>query len=234
MTPAFCRQHCSELLSAPGVALRLRHGGADVPVVEREISRLGGGKAVSDYPLGLQAVNTEHSIRLQAVTLWLLAGLLAVFSLLVLGQLLARLSLLESASYGALRAVGINRAQMAAGGLIRATVIGAAGAVLSMIFAVAASPLFPAGLADIAEPRPGIEADWLVLGLGMIGVVLAAVSCAAWPAWRAAATSSRRPASRLVVSRPLRSSPGPFPRFPPRWGSGWRRAGAPGTPPCRC
>jgi hypothetical protein len=198
-TPAFCRLLCSELLSAPNVALRLRHGGADVPVVEREISRLGGGKAVSDYPLGPQAVNTEHSIRLQAATLWLLAGLLAVLSLLVLGQLLARLSLLESASYGALRAVGMSRAQLAAGGLIRAAVIGAAGAVLSVIFALAVSPLFPVGLAGIAEPRPGIDADWLVLGLGMIGVVLAAVSCAAWPSWRAAAPRPRRPAS--VASR---------------------------------
>jgi FtsX-like permease family len=201
-TPAFSRQHGRELLATPGIAVRLRRGGADVPVVEGEISRLGGGKAVSDYPLGPQAANTEHSIRQQAVALWLVAGLLAVLSLLVLGQLLARLSRLESTGYGALRAVGMSRAQLAAAGLIRAAVIGAAGAAFAVLLAVAASPAFPVGLAGIAEPRPGVDADWLVLGLGAAGVVLATVGCAAWPAWHAAAAVFRHPAGV-----PLRGSP---------------------------
>jgi hypothetical protein len=193
-TPAFARQHGRELLASPGIAVWLRHGGADVPVIEGEITRLSGGKAVSDYPLGLQAASTEHSIHQQAVVLWLLAGLLALLGVLLLGQLLARLSLLESASYGALRAVGMSRAQLAATGLIRAAAIGAAGAVAAVIVAVAASPLFPLGLARIAEPHPGIDADWPVLGLGMLGVMVATVSCAAWPAWRAA-TAFRQSAS---------------------------------------
>jgi hypothetical protein len=54
--------------------VRLRHGAADVPALEREINRMGGGKFVNDYPLGPQAANTERSIHLQAVALWLLAG----------------------------------------------------------------------------------------------------------------------------------------------------------------
>jgi hypothetical protein len=58
--------------------VRLRHGAADVPALEREINRMGGGKFVNDYPLGPQAANTERSIHLQAVALWLLAGVLAV------------------------------------------------------------------------------------------------------------------------------------------------------------
>jgi hypothetical protein len=101
-TPAFGRQYASQLLGSLGIPLRLRHGAADVQVVESELIRAAGGKAVSDYPLGPQAANTEHSIHLQAVALWLLAGLLALLGLLILGQLLARLTVLESASYGAL------------------------------------------------------------------------------------------------------------------------------------
>ncbi len=190
-TPAFGRQHTSQLLSGVGVALRLRHGTANVSTVESELIRATGGKPVSYYSLDPQAVNTEHSIHLQAVALWLLAGLLAVLGLLILGQLLARLTVLESASFGALRAVGISPAQLTAAGLIRAALIGSAGAVIAAVLALAASPLFPVGLAAVAELHPGVDADWLVLGLGMAGVVIAAVSCAAWPARRAATASSR-------------------------------------------
>ena len=203
-TPAFGRQHGRQLLSSPAIALRLRRGAADVPVVEREISRLAGGKAVSDYPLGTQAANTEHSIHLQAVALWLLAGLLALLGLLILGQLLARLTVLESDSYGTLRAVGMSPAQLTAAGLARAAMIGAAGAVLAAVLALAASPLFPVGLAAIAEPHPGINADWLVLGLGMAGVVIATVSCAAWPARRAA--TAPRPQAVIPAGGPWAAS----------------------------
>jgi FtsX-like permease family len=125
------------------------------------------------------------------VALWLLAGLLAVLGLLILGQLLARLIVLESASFGALRAVGMSPAQLTAAGLIRAALIGSAGAVLAAVLAFAASPLFPVGLAAVAELHPGVDADWLVLGLGMAGVVIAAVACAAWPARRAARAPSQ-------------------------------------------
>jgi hypothetical protein len=40
--------------------VRLRHGAADVPALEREINRMGGGKFVNDYPLGPQAANAER------------------------------------------------------------------------------------------------------------------------------------------------------------------------------
>ena len=192
-TPAFARQAGRRLLGSPTVALRLRRGAADVPGLERELARAAGGKVVSDYPLGTQAANTQRSIHLQAVALWLLAGLLALLGLLLFGQLLSRLTALESVTFGILRAAGMSPAQLTAVGLVRAAAIGTAGAVLAVVLAIAASPLFPVGLAAIAEPRPGIDADWPALGLGLLGVVVVTVCCAAWPA-RRAATASARPA----------------------------------------
>ena len=191
-TPAFARQAGRRLLGISTVALRLRRGAADVRL-EQELARAAGGKVVSDYPLGTQAANTQRSIHLQAVALWLLAGLLSLLGLLLFGQLLSRLTALESVTFGILRAAGMSPAQLTAVGLVRAGAIGTAGAVLAVVLAIAASPLFPVGLAAIAEPRPGIDADWPALGLGLLGVVVAAVCCAAWPAWRAA-TASARPA----------------------------------------
>ena len=107
-TPAFYREHHAGLGSSAG-ALRLRRGNTDLPAFQGAVSRLGHGKVVQDFPLAEQAVNTEHSIHLQAVALWLVSGLLAVIGLLVLGQLLARLSFLDAAEYGTLLALGMSR-----------------------------------------------------------------------------------------------------------------------------
>jgi hypothetical protein len=222
-TPAFARAYGGWLLDGPGVAVRLRHGAADVPVLEQEISRMAGGKFISDYPFGPQAANTEHSIHLQAVALWLLAGTLAVLGLLILGQLHARLTAAEQGDSGTLRAIGVVPRQLAAAGLARAALIGGAGAVLTVILAVAVSPVFPAGLAGLAEPRPGVEADWAALLLGAGGVLVATVGVAAWPAWRAAGARAGgvpdtagllsagiyldRPSGVLPVTRSVRSVP---------------------------
>ena len=193
-TPAFYRAHRSGLDASFGVALRLRHGAADLPGVQRAVSRLAHGKVAQDYPLATQAVNTEHSIHLQAVALWLLAALLAVVGLLVLGQLLARLTFLEASEYGTLRALGMSRRMLLAVGIARATAIGAVGAAVGVLLAVAASPLFPVGLAGVAEPHPGVHADGAVLGLGALAVLLVTAACAAWPTWRAASARSPRAA----------------------------------------
>jgi hypothetical protein len=201
-TPAFYRAHRSGLDASFGVALRLRHGAADLPAVLRAVSRLAHGKVAQEYPLATQAVNTERSIHLQAVALWLLAGLLAVVGLLVLGQLLARLSFLEATEYGTLRALGMSRRMLLAVGIARAAAIGAVGATVGVLVAVAASPLFPVGLAGVAEPHPGADADAAVLGLGALAALLVTAACAAWPTWRATGARSPRAAPGPTARRP--------------------------------
>jgi ABC-type lipoprotein release transport system permease subunit len=203
-TPAFYRAHRSGLDNYTGVALRLRHGSADLPAVRGEMSRLTGGKYVQIYPLATQAANTERSIHLQAVALWLVAALLAVISVLVLGQLLARMSFLDSVEYRTLRALGLSRRTLLAIGLLRAAVIGAAGAVVGTLTALAISPLLPVGLAAVAEPYPGIRADGLVFGVGVAAAVLITIAATAWPTWRAASAGP----SVDGLGRPAPASPG--------------------------
>lgn len=193
-TPAFTRSHGRAFLATSAVALRLRHGVADVPAVEAELTKLSGGKVVSDFPLAPQAANTERSIHWQATALWLLAGLLTLLGLLILAQLLARFTVVESAGYGALRSIGMSPAQLTAAGLARAGLIGVVGGLIAAAVAVAASPVFPVGLAGLAEPHPGFAADWTALGLGLLGVAVATCCCAAWPA-RRAAVPGRAPAA---------------------------------------
>jgi len=185
-TPAFYREHQGDVDVYPSAALRLRHGAADLPAVQQEITHLANGKVVNVYPLGPQAANTQRSIHLQAVTLWLVSALLAVIGLLVLGQLLARLSFHDGVEYSTLLALGMSHRALFAVGLGRAAAVGAAGGALGALLAVLASPVLPVGLAGLAEPHPGIHADVTVLTLGVVGAVLATMTGAAWPAWRAA------------------------------------------------
>ena len=200
-TPAFARAVAGRVPAVPALAVWLRGGTAAVPHLESELSRLGGGKPVSDYPLSTQAANTQHTIHLQAVVLWLLAGALALLALIILWQLLSRLTALESGSFGGLGALGMRPAQLAVTGLVRAALIGACAAVLAPLLAFASSPLFPVGLAGVAEPRPGLNADWPALALGAAGVVAGVVGCAAWPAWHSARAATRT-AGQAARSRP--------------------------------
>ena len=193
-TPAFYRQHRA-LDGFDQVALRFHHGSRDWPAVHRELGRHTRSKLVEATLLSTQSVNTQRSIRPQAVALWLLAALFGVIGLLIVGQLLARLSFLEATGYGTLRALGMSRGQLMTACLGRAAAIGAAGGVIAAVLGVALSPLLPVGLAGVAEPHPGIDADVPVLAAGLAAAVLVTAGCAAWPGWRAAA---ERPLARLA------------------------------------
>ena len=213
-TPAFYRQHQS-LDGFAQVALRLRHGSADWPAVQRELGKHADGKLVQAALLSDQSVNTQRSIHPQAAALWLLAALFGIIGLLIVGQLLARQSFMEAAGFGTVRALGMTRSQLMAACLGRAAAIGAAGGLIGAVLGVALSPLLPVGLARVAEPHPGIDANVPVLAVGLVGAIVVAVGCAAWPGWRAAAEGPlarlagpgqpprRTVASRLAAARPV-------------------------------
>ena len=211
-TPAFYRQHRA-LDGFVQVALRFHHGSRDWPAVQRELSQNAHGKPVDATLLSTQSVNTERSIRPQAVALWLLAALFGVIGLLIVGQLLARLSFLEATEYGTLRALGMSRGQLMTACLGRAAAIGGAGGVIAAVLGVALSPLLPVGLAGVAEPYPGIDADIPVVAAVLAAAVLVTTGCAAWPGWRAAAERPRAEPGqqrRGVISRLAAAGPVPL------------------------
>jgi hypothetical protein len=215
-TPAFYRQH-RELDGFIQVALRFHRGSRDWPAVRQELRRHTHGKIVQASLLSDQSVNTQRSIRPQAVALWLLAALFGIIGLLIVGQLLARLTFLEATEYGTLRALGMSRRQLMTGCLGRAVAIGAAGGLIAAVLGIALSPLLPLGLARVAEPHPGIDADVPVLAAGLAAAVLITAACAAWPGWRATAerpvgrlAEPRRQRRRTVISRLAAAGPVPL------------------------
>lgn len=184
-TPAFLTAHPG-VPSFHGLAVRLKGGTADVPTFQSEVTDLAAGRPLQTFAFADQAVNTQRSIHLQAIALWVLAAFLAAVGALVVSQLLARQGQLEASEYPSLRAVGMTSVQLWSLAIMRAFVIGVFGATIATVVAVSVSPLLPLGLAGIAEPNPGVMLDGLALTLGAVVTVVAVVLLAAGPAYRVA------------------------------------------------
>ena len=210
-------------LAFDGAFVKLRPG-ATAAAVSREAQALarhfpGTGGQIYIADEGAQAATIERAIHPEAVALAVFALVLACTALLIVGQATARQLLLAGSDNPVLAALGLTRRQLAGAGLAEATVAGMAGAVLATALAVAASPLMPIGAARLAEPDPGVSADWLVLAPGAVAIVLVVVARAAWPAWRMARRGAPGAASRR----------GPGRCAAPGWLDGWA-AWAPRSP----
>ncbi len=189
-TPAFARLHRHTLDASLTTALRLTEGAAGTHIVTSELSKRAAGKPVQEFALRDQANNTQRSIHLQAIALWILAGLLAVIGLLVVTQFFARQSWLEATTLRTLHVLGMSTRQLWWVGMLRVMIVGLAAVVVAVAVAIGASPLLPIGLAGVAEPDPGFSVDMLALLLGMVGMLGAIAACAALPNWWAASNAA--------------------------------------------
>jgi ABC-type lipoprotein release transport system permease subunit len=193
LTPALYRLHLLRLDDPPitprALLVNLRDGADGVSAFNAELNRLSDGPALDSLAQADHAAAVERSVDLQAVALWLLAGLVAASTTLIVGQLLSRLTLVEAQDHPTLGALGMSGRDRALLGVIRAGAIATVGALAGLGVAVAASPLLPTGMARTAEPDPGVRLDGLVLGLGVAATVVVVVALGLWAAWRAAAAA---------------------------------------------
>ena len=203
LSPAFVRENLGRFAEVRATAVRLKPGAGMLTSFLHETDQLGGDRPTSVYRFRDQAVNTQRSIHLQAVALWLLAGLLGVTAALILSQLFFRQALLEARDHATLRALGMERDQLWAIGMGRAALMGAAAAIAATVTALALSPLTPVGIARTAEPRPGVSADFTVLAVGALATVVLALAAAAYPSWRAARPLSTADDARASAPTPL-------------------------------
>jgi hypothetical protein len=221
-SPALTRQLGPGYRAFDGAFVKLAPG-ATAGLVSREAQALARrfpatlGQAYVDDE-SAQVATIERGIRPEAIALAIFALALACTALLIVGQAATRLLLAAAADNPVLAALGLTRGQLVAAALIETAVAGTAGAILAAGVAVAASPLMPIGAARLAEPDPGVSADWLVLSAGAVIIVVLLAARTLWPAWRLA--SVRETAAREAAAGPGRRS----------WLAGWlAAAGAPVT-----
>jgi hypothetical protein len=199
-TPAFAHTIAPKTADAFGYFVGLRGGVAALPRFDTAANALSADGIEYTQNEQQQAASVEASIHPQAIGWWILAGLAALVGLAVVGQALARQSIVESEDYPTMAGIGIDRRQLVALGMTRNVVVALAGAAGAVAVATALSPIAPLGEARIAESSTGIAFDALVLLPGALATVVVVLALGIWPALRAARTVSVD--NRAATSRP--------------------------------
>ena len=168
------------------LAVRLKHGPADVPAFAAGVSRIAGNLGYGFFDPSVARPTVQRSMTLQTRALELLAVLGGVAALLLFGQALFRQATLDSAGHGTLRSLGMTRGQLVALGAARALTMAAPAAGLTVLLAAVLSPLAPIGRARELEPHPGFSLDGVALAVGGAAVLLIVLAVGVLATWRVA------------------------------------------------
>ena len=209
LSPAFARTRQAMSFNPAGGALYLvLRPHADAAAFTRQAMALAVRYRVGNIQVAHLATTyaaAQRSIRPEAVALGTFAGLAGLIALAIIGQLLSRQLVLDSAEFPVLRALGMPRSRLAALSLARVAAVTTVGAVLAVGTAIAASPLMPIGPARSAEPSPGVELNLAILGAGFV-MIAAAPLLVVLPAALRAASRARGALGLAEPAAPVRPS----------------------------
>jgi FtsX-like permease family len=201
-SPALFARYRANIMGTNGQAyinalVRLRGGAADIPSFRADLARVTGRSDIdvwnndAKFAGPLRQVTGYEAACLLAFAV---AALLAAFFLI--GQTVARYTFSAVADLQVLQAVGLTRRQAIASASAGPFLAAAAGTAIGVAGAIVASQWMPIGAASIAEPHPGLDADWLVLGAGWIIAPLLVLAGSAAAAAAAVAAGRRRTGTR--------------------------------------
>ncbi len=196
-TPAFARTVATRTGNFTVYLIRLRHGTADLPRFTSDTNALGAAGLAGAQNFQQTNASVQSSIHPQAIGWWVLAVLALLVGLLVIGQALARQSVVESEDYPTFATLGLEQRQLVTLGVVRNLVLAIGGAIGAVALATVLSPVTPVGEARIAEPTTGISFDALVLLPGLFAIVAVVLALGIFPALRAASTLDADDESRV-------------------------------------
>jgi hypothetical protein len=212
-SPALFTQHRASMLGTEqavpvNALLRLAGGPAAIPRFRADLARVTGR---SDIDVWNNSVYFGDSVRrvtgYEAACLLAFAVAALAAALFLIGQSVARYLVPTVTDLQVLQAVGLTRRQGAAAAVAAPLLAAAAGTSLGVAAAIVASRWMPIGAAALAEPHPGLNADWRVLGAGWAGVPLLIGAGAAAVAARALSARRRDAGARrsLVAAAATRA-----------------------------
>src|ERR1700722_3025302 len=176
LSPAFSRTRLARSFNPAGGSsyVVLRPGASAAAFTSQAIAlaaryRVG---AVQVVHLATEYAAAQRAIQPEAVALAIFATMAGLIALAVVGQLLNRQLVLDSAEFPILRALGLTRPRLAMLSLARVALVTVAAGVVAVAVAVAASPLMPIGSARFAEPSPGIDVNLTILGTGFLVIAV--------------------------------------------------------------
>ena len=128
----------------------------------------------------------------------------AVAAIVAVGQAVGRHVAAAQRDADVLQGLGVTSVPRSVALVLIAAPVALGGAVVAVVGAWLASPIMPMGLARRAEPEPGLAADWLVLVVGglaiIVMVLLAAALSAAWLARARVGTQTQRRPSAMAAA----------------------------------
>jgi len=217
-SPALLAHYRANILGTHGMGyinaiVRLKGGRAALPAFRADLARVTGR---SDIDVWDNQANIGDPARRQtgyeAACLLAFGAAALVAAFFLVGQAVARYTSATVADLQVLQAVGMTQRQAVASAAAAPLLAAIAGATAGVGGAIAASRWMPIGMAAIMEPHPGVDADWLVLGLGWVIAPLL-VAAGAGSAAAAALTAGRRhrPQRRSAVAVAARAAGFPAP-----------------------
>ena len=229
-TPALTRTELRCCGSFYWTGLRLARGARDVEAVQRENTRGLPKYSPAFFRVTSVVVDqAERAVRPESVAAAGF-GLIAAAGAFVLATQAIRRKILDGrGARDTLRAMGASPSGLVLDAVLGPVCAVAAGTVLALAVAVAASPLAPLGQLHRLEPAPGVSFDWAVLGAGAAASLLILSVAAVTLAWvdvgsrsRERGLADRRAAARTAaLSLPVTARAGVSFAFQPE------RAGSP-------
>ena len=146
------------------------------------------------------------AIRLQALGLTVVAAVIAMASLVFVGQAVARQVRLEWRDAPTLTALGMSRSSMTLTAAVRSLPLMIVDVSLAAIVSIAMSPLGPIGVARAAETEPGVAIDWTVLAVGLPAVAVCVLLFAIVPVAASHRRRTTRPLSDVDARWPFAPS----------------------------
>jgi ABC-type lipoprotein release transport system permease subunit len=191
LTPSvgFYRKYRDNLVGLTNQFVDLKHGERDFTRFQRDVQRVIGRPINVDKGstlFGVGKVREVGDVEERGLLLFAVAVLIGAGALV--GQALVRAVSAGAADLPTLRAMGADRGVVVRALVLPTLVTAAVGAVTAVVLAIALSPRFPIALTRRYELDIGFHADWLVLGLGAVLLVLAVVVTA----WATAEIRIRR------------------------------------------
>jgi hypothetical protein len=209
-TPALFTRYHTNMMGTNGQAyinalVRLKGGQSAIPAFRADLRQVTGRSDIDIWDNQQQIGDPVNKVFAYEAACLLAFGLAALAAaLFLIGQSVARYTSATVADLQVLQALGLTRGQAVAAACAGPALAGVAGSTLGVAGAIVASRWMPIGLASIAEPHPGIDADWVVLGPGWVLVPLLVLAGSAAAAAVALAAGRRQaPQRRSVIAAAL-------------------------------
>src|SRR4051794_24983316 len=185
----FYRKYRDQLIGLTNQFVDLKGGERNFAKFQQDVQRITGRPTNVERGadlFGVGKVREVGDVEQRGLLLFAVAVLIGAGALV--GQALVRAVSAGAADLPTWRAMGADRGVVVRALVLPTLVTAAVGAVTAILLAIALSPRFPIALTRRYELDIGFHADWLVLGLGALLLVVAVVATA----WATAEIRVRR------------------------------------------